>query len=309
MDRYSELLVFTRAVAEGDFSAAARSLALTPSAVSKLVSRLENRLGVRLFSRSSRRMALTPEGEKFYSAALRAIDAVEEADTVVAPNNLHGDTLRIRSAPTFAASQLAPLIPTFRKQHPSLRIEVHLRMEAGNPLEGGMDVAIYVGHLADSSLVARPFARTRWIICASPRYLAVHGTPRTPADLARHECLNFLPSMAASVWAVRGARPASRPFKISGSIVANQGQMLLELALADLGVVRLAEYHVKQSLIEGRLVELFPKHQSLEMDPIYAIYEGRRNLSPRLRVFLDFLDASFASDLPPSRGRKRTPAA
>ena len=91
--------------------------------------------------------------------------------------------------------------------------------------------------------------------------------------------------------------------------MANQGQMLLELALADLGVVRLAEYHVKQSLIEGRLVELFPKHQSLEMDPIYAIYEGRRNLSPRLRVFLDFLDASFASDLPPSRGRKRTPAA
>jgi DNA-binding transcriptional LysR family regulator len=182
-------------------------------------------------------------------------------------------------------------------------------MEPGNPLEGGMDVAIYVGHLADSSLVARPFARTRWIICASPRYLAVHGTPRTPADLARHECLNFLPSMAASVWAVRGARPSSRPFKVSGSIVANQGQMLLELALADLGVVRLAEYHVKQSLIDGRLIELFPKHQSLEMDPIYAIYEGRRNLSPRLRVFLDFLDASFASDLPPSRGRKQTPAA
>ena len=165
MDRYSELLVFTRAVAEGDFSAAARSLSLTPSAVSKLVSRLENRLGVRLFSRSSRRMALTPEGEKFYSAALRAIDAVEEADTAVAPNNLHGDTLRIRSAPTFAASQLAPLIPAFRKQHPSLRIEVHFR---------DADVAIYVGHLADSSLVARPFARTRWIICgvtcsSSPR--------------------------------------------------------------------------------------------------------------------------------------------
>jgi DNA-binding transcriptional LysR family regulator len=170
MDRYSELLVFTRAVAEGDFSAAARSLSLTPSAVSKLVSRLENRLGVRLFSRSSRRMALTPEGEKFCSDALRAIDAVEKADTAVAPNNLHGDTLRIRSAPTFAASQLAPLIPIFRKQHPSPRIEVHLLMEAGNPLEGGMDVAIYVGHLADPSLVARPFARTRWIMCASPRY-------------------------------------------------------------------------------------------------------------------------------------------
>jgi DNA-binding transcriptional LysR family regulator len=306
VDRYSELLVFTRAVAEGDFSAAARSLSLTPSAVSKLVSRLENRLGVRLFSRSSRRMVLTPEGGKFYSAALRAIDAVQEADTAVAPGNLHGDTLRVRSAPTFATSLLAPLIPAFRKQHPSLRIEVHLRMEAGNLLDGGMDVAIHVGQLADSSLVARPFARTRWIICASPRYLAAHGTPRTPADLARHECLNFLPNMVASLWTVRGVRPSSRQFKVSSNIVTNQGAMLLELALADLGVVRLAEYHVRQSLVEGRLVELFPEHQSLEMDPIYAVYEGRRNLSPRLRVFLDFLDASFASDLRP-RNRKRTP--
>jgi len=136
MDRYGELVVFTRAVADGGFSAAARSLSLTPSAVSKLVSRLEDRLAVRLFSRSSRQVVLTPEGEAFYAAALRAIDAVEEADLAVAPGNLLGETLRIRSMPTFGASQLAPLIPAFRRQHPSLRIEVHLRMEPGNLLEG-----------------------------------------------------------------------------------------------------------------------------------------------------------------------------
>ena len=108
MDRYGELVAFTRAVTEGGFSAAAFSLSLTPSAVSKLVSRLEDRLGVRLFSRSSRQVALTAEGETFYAAALRAIEAVEEADLAVAPGNLLGETLRIRSAPTFATAQLAP---------------------------------------------------------------------------------------------------------------------------------------------------------------------------------------------------------
>jgi DNA-binding transcriptional LysR family regulator len=298
MDRYGELVAFTRAVTEGGFSAAAFSLSLTPSAVSKLVSRLEDRLGVRLFSRSSRQVALTAEGETFYAAALRAIEAVEEADLAVAPGNLLGETLRIRSAPTFATAQLAPLVPAFRRPQPSLRIEVHLRMEPGNLLEGGMDVAIHVGHLADTSLVARRFASTRWVICASRGYLAAHGTPRTPADLTRHECLNFVPSLPSPVWTVRGAGRAARQLKVSSNIVSNQGQMLLELARADVGVVRLAEFHVVEDLVQGRLVELFPDHQSLDEDPMYAIYHGRRHLSPRLRVFLDFLDVSFAGELP-----------
>ncbi|MBV8870401.1 MAG: hypothetical protein JOY65_13460, partial [Acetobacteraceae bacterium] len=209
---------------------------------------------VRLFSRAGRQVTLTPEGEAFYAAAVRAIDAVEEADLAVAPGNLLGDTLRIRSMPTFAAAQLAPLIPSFRRQHPSLRIEVHLRMEPGNLLEGGMDVAIHVGRLADSSLVARLFARTRWVICASPGYLAAHGTPRTPAELAGHECLNFLPSMPSSVWTVRSTGRASRQIKVSSSVVTNQGQMLLELARADVGVVRLAEFQyllIPQVRIDG----------------------------------------------------------
>lgn len=307
MDRYGELVVFTRAVAEGGFSAAARSLSLTPSAVSKLVSRLEDRLGVRMFSRSSRQVVLTAEGEAFYAAALRAIEAMEEADLAVAPGNLLGETLRIRSAPSFATSQLAPLVPAFRRQHPSLRIEVHLRMEPGNLLEGGMDVAIQVGHLADSSLVARRFASTRWVICASPGYLAAHGTPRTPADLAQHECLNFVRSTPAPEWTARGAGRAARQLKVSSNILSNQGQMLLELARADVGVVRLAEFHVVEDLVQGRLVELFPDHQSLDELPMYAVYHGRRYLSRRLRVFLDFLDASFAGDLPRWRRRRTMP--
>jgi len=306
MDRYGEMLVFVRAVEDGGFSAAGRSLSLTPSAVSKLVARMENRLGVLLFFRSHRTMTLTPEGEAFYASALRAIEAVEETESAVFSGSTTRDTLRIRSMPTFAASQLAPLIPAFRRLYPSLRLELQLKIEPGNLLDGGMDVAIHVGQLADSSLVAHRFTGTRWIICAAPAYLAERGTPRGPADLAQHECLNFIPSMPASIWTVKGAGRASRRMKISSSIVTNQGQMLLELARVGVGIVRLAEFHVVGDLIAGRLVELFPDQQSVEEDPIYAVYQSKRHLNQRVRVFLDFLDASFPDDPPAWRRRSST---
>ncbi len=304
MNRYGEMLVFVRAVEDGGFSAAARSLSLTPSAVSKLVARIENRLGVLLFDRSHRIVTLTPEGKAFYEAAQRAIEAVEEADTAVLAGTAAQDILRIRSMPTFAAAQLAPLIPKFRQLHPALRLEIHLKIEPGNLLDGGMDVAIHVGQLADSALVAHRFARTRWIICAAPRYLAEHGTPAGPADLGQHVCLNFISSMPASIWTAKGSGRASRRLKISSNVVTNQGQMLLEMARAGGGIVRLAEFHVGGDLISGQLVELFPDQQSKEEDPIYAVYQGKRHLSHRLRLFLDFLDASFPDDVMPA-WRKR----
>lgn len=306
MDRYSEMLVFVRAVEDGGFSAAGRSLSMTPSAVSKLVTRMENRLGVLLFRRTQRSVTLTPEGEAFYAASLQAIEAVEKTEAAVFSAGAARDTLRIRSMPTFAASQLAPLLPTFCRMYPSLRLELLLKIESGNLLDGGMDVAIHVGRLPDSSLVAHRFARTRWIICASPAYLAEHGTPQGPDDLAQHECLNFLPSMPASIWTAKGEGRASRRLKIRSNILTNQGQMLLALARAGAGIVRLAEFHAIGDLRSGQLVELFPDQQSADEDPIYAVYQGKRHLSQRVRVFLDFLDASFPDD--PSVWRKRLSA-
>ena len=305
MDRYGEMLVFVRAVEDGGFSAAGRSLSLTPSAVSKLIARLENRLGVLLFRRSHRMMELTSEGEAFYTAALRAIDAVDATEAAVFLGRAARDTLRVRSMPTFAASQLAPLVPAFCRMHPALRLELQLRIEPGHILDKGMDVAIHVGRLPDSSLVAHNFTSTRWIICAAPAYLAERGVPRAPRDLEQHNCLNFVPSMPASMWTVRGVGRASRRIKINSSIVTNQGQMLLELARVGMGIVRLAEFHVVDDLISGRLVPLFPDQQSVDEDPIYAVYQGKRHLSQRIRVFLDFLDASFSKA--PAWRRWRSP--
>lgn len=294
MDRLGEMLVFVRAVEDGGFSAAGRALSLSPSAVSKLMARLENRLGVVLFNRSLRSLALTPEGQAFYPAAQQAIAAVEAAEAMAVSGLLLRDVLRIRSVPTFAIHCLAPLVPEFRRRHPALRLEFLLGNEPGNLLEGGVDVAISIGELPDSSLVARRIAGMRWIICAAPDYLAEHGTPQSPADLAGHECLNFNKRMPWSTWSFRDSDHSVQRIPAGGSVTANQGQMLMALARAGVGIARLAEFQIPQDLASGRLVRLFPEHEQKMEDVIYAVYQSRRHLTQRLRVFLDFLEASFS---------------
>jgi DNA-binding transcriptional LysR family regulator len=298
MNRFEEMLVFVRAVEDGSFSAAARNLALTPSAVSKLIARVEDRLGVLLFRRAHRTTTLTPEGETFYRAALTAIEAVEAADMSVFSGRAAHDTLRVRCMPIFATAALAPHIPAFCRLHPTLRVEIQLRIDPGNILDDGMDVAIHVGSLKDSSLVARRFSSTRWIICAAPNYVAANGAPSHPDELARHSCLNFIPSMEASTWTVRGYDRPSRPLHPASRVLTNQASMLIALARTGLGIVRLAELQVADDLASGRLIELFPEHQSHEEDPIYAVYQSRRHLSTRVRAFLDFLDGAFSHPPP-----------
>ncbi|MDB5559059.1 MAG: HTH-type transcriptional regulator DmlR [Enterovirga sp.] len=300
MNRYAEMLVLVRAVKDGSFSGAARNLGCTPSAVSKAIARIEDRLGVLLFSRTHRAITLTREGEAFYAAALEAIAAVESADAAITGGLIPEDTLRVRAMPIFAQAALAPHVPEFCRRHPRLKLEVHLRIDPGHVLDDGMDVAIQVGQLKDSSLVARRFTSTRWIICAAPAYLAAHGTLEAPEDLARHACLNFIPSIAASTWLVREAEP----IKVPSRVVANQASMLMELARTGLGIVRLTELQVADDLAAGRLVELFPEQQCVEEDPIFAVYESRRHLSPRVRTFLDFLDETFSE--PPWRHWRKT---
>ena len=284
------MAIFVRVVEDGDFSAAARTLSLTPSTVSKSIARLEDQLGRRLLHRSSRAMRLTPEGQHFLEAAHRVLDAMEEAKAV--GSAVPSGTLRIRSVPTFARYQLAPLVPAFRRLYPKLRIEFLLSNERPGWLDDGADVAIASGDLPSSSLIVRRIASSRWIICAAPSYLAEHGIPSSPAELGQHECLNFSMPTKWNRWSI-----AEQP-KLSGtpdgSIVANQGDMLLALALAGAGIVRLAEFHISDDLRAGRLVALFPEHQDRVEEPIYVLYQDRRNLSPRIRVFLDFLERAFA---------------
>ena len=294
MDRHGELLVFIRVVEDGNFSVAGRNLSLTPSAVSKSIARIEDRLGLPLFRRSGRSVALTPEGEVFHRAALNAIAAFEATEASVRRGYVAHDTLRIRSMPGFAVSQLASRIPDFCRLHPALRLEIILTMEPGNLLEGGVDVAIHVGPLEDSSMIAHRFTSTRWIICASPAYLAERGEPTEAADLAKHECLNFLPGIPAKPWTLIADATAAQTARVNSRILSNHGAMLLALARVGAGIVQLTELQIEQDLRSGTLVELFKDRRTHDTDPIYAVYRSKRHLSPRIRVFLDFLDTSFS---------------
>ena len=305
MNRYAEMLVFVRAAEDGNFSAAARNLALTPSAVSKLIGRMEDRLGVLLFRRSHRTIDLTLEGEAFYHAAQAAIEAVESADAAVSATAAQ-QTLRIRSIPIFGQTVLAAKAAEFCRKYPNLGVEIQLRIDPTHLLDDGMDVAIHIGHLKNSSLVATRFSSTRWIICAAPSYLATHGVPLHPDDLAHHTCLNFISSIAASMWAVRTHDDPARPLSIKSRILSNQASVLIELARTGLGIVRLSEVQVADDLAEGHLVELFPEHQSHEEDPILVVYQSRRHLSNRVRAFVDFLRTSFP-DPPPWQHWRSSP--
>lgn len=303
-NRYAEMLVFVRAAEDGSFSAAARNLGLTPSAVSKMIGRIESRLGVLMFRRAHRDIALTVEGEAYLRAVRQAIEAVEAADSAVFIGTAASEPLRVRSMPIFALAALAPRIPEFCALHPQLKLEIQLRIDPGNLMDDGMDVAIHVGRLDDSSLVASRFTSTRWIICAAPSYLAAYGAPAHPQELARHRCMNFIPAIGASSWTIQTPDDPGAHLAVRSHILSNQASMLVDLARRGVGITRLAEFQIADDLAEGRLVELFPAHQSREEDPIYAVYQSRKHLSNRVRVFLDFLRSSF-QDPPPWRHWRR----
>lgn len=303
MDRFRELTVFLRAVETGSFSGAARDLSLNPSTVSKLISRIEERLGTRLFARSSRVVRLTADGETFRAGAMRALEALEETEVEIAssraPTSIKG-TLRIHSLPAFARYQLAPRIPALISRYPDLRVEFLLSNETPNFIEQKIDVSIQSGDLVDSALMRRKLGTSRWVICAAPSYLEKHGAPETPEDLQNHNCLNFTPEIPFREWPVvdRRTRKPMR-IKVGGSISSNHGEMLLDLARLGVGIVRLAEFHIGGDLKRGALVPLLRDYQNGEEEPIHALYLHRRITHIRVRTFLDFLEESF--------GKRRAP--
>jgi DNA-binding transcriptional LysR family regulator len=287
-DNIRELAFFLRVSEEASFSAAARSLDLDPSTISKVVQRLENRLGVRLFHRTSRVLRLTQEGERFLAAAQKVMQALEEAEESLSPAMSEASgVLRIGSTPAFARFWLAPLMPSFCAKHPKLRVEFLLSASAPDLFESQLDIAFQSGAIPDSSLVARRIGTVRWRIYAAPSYLKQHGTPRTPDDLAAHRCLNFLPGSYRSQWPLRDGDTLRRVAP-TGPVSANGGDLLCALAVAGMGLARLAEYRAAADAPQGSLVTVLDAFEP-EGEPIYAVYPSRRHLSVRVRALLDHI--------------------
>jgi DNA-binding transcriptional LysR family regulator len=296
MDRFSEMQVFARVVEDGAFSSAARALNLTPSGVSKLIARLEDRLGTLLFKRTSRNMILTPEGQTFYERVLEVLAAVDGAEASVSTSSRdHSGVLRVYTTLSFACHQIAPLMPEFHRRYPNLRVEFHTGTGPLRTLDSTMDIAIYPYDMQDCSMVARRIAQSRWLLCASPDYLECYGTPERPADLLNHSCMNFAMDVPCNTWPVWDA-PENKFVRVSvpPTSSATDAEMLLAMGLAGAGIVRMYEYHVARHLERGELVQLFPCDQDTHQQAIYAIYQSRRHLAPRARIYLDYLEEKLA---------------
>lgn len=287
-NRAGEMIVFVRVVEAGSFSEAARLLMMTPSTVSKLIARLEARLGVRLVERSTRRLALTAEGQFYYERSQALLGQLDETEQQIAQGGAEPEGLiRVSSSVTFATAALEPILPAFFGAFPKIMVDLSLSDEVVDLYLDRTDVAIRVGKLQNSNLMARKIGETRRLIVASPTYLARHGTPRTPEDLVGHNCLGFNFRRASPVWPMReGGRIVER--MLSGSLLANNGDTLRRMAIAGVGVARIADYHLHGPIARGELIELLADSGIGVTDEIHALYRGSQLLPARVRAFLDF---------------------
>ncbi len=290
----SDMGAFVRAVELGGFSPAARDLGLTPSAISKLVTRLEDRLGVRLLNRTTRRLALTPEGEAYFHRAQRILADIAEAENEVArfrsqPRGL----LRVNVGTAFGMHQLVPALPDFLARHPEMQVELTITDRVVDLIEEGADVGIRLGALGDSSLVSRRICEVERVVCASPGYLRRHGTPRTPDELLAHNCLCVAYAPNLRRWPFRTANGV-RQVEVAGTVSANNADSLLQLALLGVGVIRLSDAIVGRPIREGRLVPLLEDVHHREPLPLHAVFPSGRHRSPRVVAMVAFLVERFA---------------
>lgn len=296
INRSGEMEVFVQAVDRGGFSAAARALGLTPSAVSKLIGRLEARLGTRLVQRSTRKLQLTAEGQQFYERSHRVLADIDEAERSVTADVAPRGRVAINTSVSFGTHVLAPLVPRFMDQHPQVVLDIALTDRVIDLMDERADIAIRWGPLPSSDLIARRLGETAQAIVASPDYLAQHGTPRKPPDLARHRQLDFSYRRRVPDWPLLlDGRQLDLP--VQGRVRASDGETLRHLALAGAGLARLSRYHIQADIDAGRLVPVLEKYNPRDIAPIHAVYLGKVDRLPsRVRVVLDFLVEHVAVD-------------
>lgn len=293
MGHSNELQLVVELVRAGGMSAAARELGVTPAAVSKRLAQIEARLGVRLVNRSTRRLSLTAEGEVYLENARRILGEIEDLDQLIAsrqdsPRGL----LKVNAPLGFGRSYIAPAIAEFAHKYPEVSLQLQLTDSPADFVQDAVDVAVRFGDLPDTRLIARKIAPNRRLVCASPGYLKAHGTPATPHDLARHQCIVLRQNEAAyGLWRFTKGR-RSETVKVRGNLSSNDGEVTLTWGLAGLGILQRAEWDLARYLRSGRLVQVLEDYALPQAD-IYAVFPERHHLSAKVRVFVDFLVAYF----------------
>ncbi len=290
-----EMSILARVVDRGSFAAAAVDFGLSPSAVSKLVTRLESRLGVRLLNRTTRRLALTAEGEVFLDRSRKILEAIEAAESEIASSHRAAQgLLRVHAFPTFAVDHLSAVLPDFLARYPRITFEFLVTNRVIDLVDDNIDVALRVGSLGELTFVARKIADLTQVVCASPTYLARHGTPTHPRDLARHACLTLshVPNSRRWSFDVRGE---AMQIEVNGPVIADSAHMLLKLAINGAGIVRFGDIIVAQAIQDGRLIPMLESLQQRESFPLWAIFQHGRQRAPRVKAFLDFLMERFGT--------------
>ncbi len=294
MELSSQMVLFARVVDEGSLSAAARTLNHSPSAVSKQVSHLEDRVGVRLLNRSSSGISLTDEGEQFYERCAEIARNVTQAEEmIVSLGDKPQGRLHILSTVAFGKAQLMAVLPAFLAKYPEVQLSVDFTDTKRDFADDRIDVAIqFTEQIEDQSLVARKLAPNRRVVCAAPEYLERMGTPSDFADMAQHNYLRLSTVQSWNDWHTGGIDPTAAPARLPSNMELNSADAVYHAALAGIGIARLSTYLIAPDLVSGRLVRLFPEYEGKDSD-IYAVYSTRRNLSPKVRALIDHLVAAF----------------
>ncbi len=295
LDRLTGMQVFASVAVSGSLSAAARTLGMSQTMATKHVAALEARLGVKLLHRTTRRLTLTEAGRTYLDAVERILGEVNDADAEAAAGAVEvRGTLRLNAPVSFGVREIAPLIPRFLQNHSGMTIDLGLNDRRVDLLEEGWDLAVRIGAMEDSSIIARKLAPCRTVVCAAPAYLEEKGTPQTVGELTVHNCLGYTlsQSVGAGRWRFGNDKKISVP--VSGSLKANNGDALVAAAIAGQGVVCQPTFLVAREIAEGLLVPIRLDHNPAPLDGIFAVYPPDRRPPAKVRSFIDFLAGSFA---------------
>lgn len=282
---------FVAVAEEESFTAAGKRLGISTAQVSRQVSALEARLSTKLFYRTTRRVSATEAGEIYYQHCRQVLDGLEEAErTMTNLQMIPKGQLRLTAPVTFGEKNIAPLINNFVLRYPELQVQMHLTNQKLDLVAGGYDLAVRLGKLEDSSMMAKRLSSRTLHVCASPAYLSAHGTPHSLSELDKHNCLQG----NLDYWRFQvSGKPHN--VRIKGNIMCDSGWALLDAALKGIGIVQLPDYYVQPALASGELISLLEPYQEAD-DGIWAIYPHNRHLSPKVRMLLDYLSDSLQSD-------------
>ena len=295
MDRFAAMSVFARVVELGSFARAADSLDLSTSAVSRHVADLEAHLHTRLLNRTTRKLSLTEGGHAFYERCVQVLADLEEAEQAAAHTSLvPRGTIKLTCGFSFGMLHLAPAMAEYLARNPEVRFDVSLSDRVVDLVEEGFDLGVRIGALGPANLIARKLGETQLVVCASKAYLRKHGPPQSPEDLARHNCVTYAYVPDSNLWRFRDSQGGERTVTVSGSLHANNGDLLTQAAVQGIGIVYEPDFIVGPALEAKQLVRLL---QGWEPAPlgIHAVYASRKHLSAKVRSFVDFLAARFGT--------------